>query len=344
MSFAKSVWYVAAWSEEITVGELKPRKLLNEDIVLLRDRDGSARALLDRCPHRFAPLHLGQGTIRCRYHGLEFDSSGRCTRNPHGNGHISSNARVREYPIVERNGIAWVWFGDPVLADPARIPNYDLIDPDHAHVARRYLSVKANYVLETDNILDLSHIQYLHPGTLGSSAVSQGQTQVVQEGSTVWSKRIVQDEQLSPFLERTFAIPAGQKANRWLDVRWDPASSLLLLVSIAPVGVERSANRTIAIPHLFTPETETTTHYWFASAFARRDHPDGQKQAEVHVEGLMTPFATEDMPMLEAQQSRLGTADFWSLNPVLLQTDAAAVRARKVLDELIRSESAAVTQ
>lgn len=341
-NYATSVWYMAAWSDELTGGELRHRKLLDQDLVLFRDEQGRAHALHDRCPHRFAPLHLGNctaaGTIQCKYHGLEFDSEGRCVHNPHGTGTIPRNAQVRRYPLVERHGIVWAWFGDPDAADPDSIPDYGRADPATAWVARRYLHVKANYVLETDNILDLSHIQYLHPSTLGTAAVSQARTEVVLDGETVWCRREIRAEIPSPFLARNFGLVPGEPADRWLDVRWDAASSLLLLVSMSAAGEGRDRGRTIAIPHIFTPETRTTTHYWFASAFSRADGDDGQARAEAHVEGLLQPFATEDMPMLEAQQSRMGDADFWSLRPVLMATDAAAVRARRLLDARIQRD------
>jgi vanillate O-demethylase monooxygenase subunit len=282
---------------------------------------------------------MDDGTVRCKYHGLQFDGHGHCTKNPHGDGKIPAAATVRSFPVIEKNGIVWFWPGEPAIATTTDTPEFSAVDDSVCHVARRYLHVKSNYVLESDNILDLSHIQFLHPGTLGSDAVQKAKTEVVQSGNTVWSKRVVSGEDLKPFLRQTFQVPEGLLADRWLDVRWDPPSSLLLSITIAPSGSLREQGVTIRIPHLFTPETETSTHYWFASCFERKEG-NGSEQAERHVEGLLKPFATEDAPMLEAQQRVMGDADFWSLKPVLLPGDAAAVRARRVLDMLIKAEKA----
>ena len=60
MTFLKNAWYVAAWSTEVEVGKLLSRRLLDEPVVIYRDLDGCARALTDRCPHRFAPLSMGR--------------------------------------------------------------------------------------------------------------------------------------------------------------------------------------------------------------------------------------------------------------------------------------------
>lgn len=345
MSFLKDAWYMAAWSSEIESGKLLGRMLVGNKVAMFRDPQGKPRALLDRCPHRFAPLSMGEclpdGSVRCKYHGLEFDGQGRCTRNPHGDGKIPAAASVYSFAMLERHGIVWIWPGDPAKADPAKLADFSAVDEAACFVARKYLHVRANYVLESDNILDLSHIQFLHPGTLGSDAVQNAKTEIVQEGNTVWSKRFVSREGLMPFVRQTFQVPEGALADRWLDVRWDAPSCLMLSISIGVSGAPRASAKTVLIPHLFTPETESSTHYWFASCFRRDEYDDGQARADRHIEGLLRPFATEDAPMLEAQQSVIGDADFWSLKPVLLPGDAAAVRARRILDGLIRSETTA---
>jgi vanillate O-demethylase monooxygenase subunit len=341
MEFLENAWYMAGWSHELRCDKLLSRTLLNRALVLFRDLQGTARALHDQCPHRFAPLSLGEiradGTVRCQYHGLVFDGNGRCVQNPHGDGRVPQAAAVRSYPLTERHGIAWVWMGPPQEADVSTLPDYGAIDESLCHVARRYLHVRANYQLESDNILDLSHVQFLHPGTLGSSAMATGTTEVEQSGHTVTYKRTVRGEALMPFLRSNFHIPEGELADRWLQVRWDPPSSLLQTVTIARSGRPAAEGRSILIPHLFSPETASTTHYWFASCFSRADHPDGAERAERHATGLHVPFSTEDMPMLEAQQRRMGQRDFWSLKPILLPSDAAAVRARRVLEGLMRT-------
>jgi vanillate O-demethylase monooxygenase subunit len=334
-----NVWYMLGWSEEFSLAELVTRRIADHALVVHRTAEGSLSVLMDRCPHRFAPLSLGEltpgGSIRCRYHGLEFGPTGACTLNPHGSGKIPAAARVQSYPIVERHGMAWVWIGQRA-PDEALIPDYSAIDEQRCFVARRSMMVGANYQLESDNIMDLSHIQFLHPGTLGSSSVQDGETKVEQEGLTVHSRRFISGERLPPFLEQVFQVPPGTVTDRWLDVRWDPPACMLLTVSIGLAGRPRDEARTVLIPHVFSPKTSSQTYYWYASCFAKTDAPDGQERAERHVTGLTRPFADEDLPMLEAQQAVLGDADFWSLKPVLLVGDAAAVRARRVHDSLSR--------
>jgi vanillate O-demethylase monooxygenase subunit len=344
MAMLKNAWYMAGWSEEFGDTRVVERTVANRSLVLFRGPDGRVAALGNRCPHRFAPLHIGEltpsGHLRCRYHGLEFGPDGRCTHNPHGDGRIPAAARVDCHPVAERHGIVWLWMGEAARADESMLPDFSAIDSTRCFCARRSMLVKAHYQLETDNIMDLSHIQFLHPGTLGSSAVHEGVTKLEQEGHTVWSRRFISGERISPFLEQTFQVPPGSPVDRWLDVRWNAPSSMLLTVTIGISGRPREEARSVQIPHIFTPATDATTHYWFASCFDRELYPDGQSRAEQHVAGLTHPFANEDLPMLEAQQSVIGSADFWSLKPILLATDAAAVRARRVHDELLKREAA----
>src|SRR4051812_26504091 len=123
-NFLRNAWYMAGWAGELGREPLA-RRLVGEAIVLYRKENGDPVALQDRCPHRFAPLSRGklhQDTIECGYHGLRFDAAGQCVLNPHGNCHIPQGAKVRSYPLVEKNTLAWIWMGTPELADPSLIP------------------------------------------------------------------------------------------------------------------------------------------------------------------------------------------------------------------------------
>jgi vanillate O-demethylase monooxygenase subunit len=117
-----------------------------------------------------------------------------------------------------------------------------------------------------------------------------------------------------------------------------------LWVGIAPAGTPepRKVGKRIPFNHFFTPETEKTAHYWFATSYPRRMGEEGERRANEDIKYLRGPFEAEDLPMLEAQQKLMGDADFWSLKPILLPGDAAAVRARRVLDQLIKQEQEAL--
>jgi vanillate O-demethylase monooxygenase subunit len=341
MTFIRNAWYIAAWSHELSAEKGLGRTLLGEPVMLFRDAQHGARALSDRCPHRFAPLHKGDvrdGTVGCPYHGLRFDGTGRCTHNPHGDGRIPAAAHVRSFPVIERHGAVWIWMGDAALVDAgASLPDFSFVDPEDNEVSTGYLLTRAHYQLSVDNLLDLSHFQYLHPDTLGSDAIARDPGRVEQDGDTVRSSRRTQAERLPAFVARAFGVPDGVRADRHLEVRWDPPSLLAIDVAVCPSGAAHG--RVSRSAHLLTPETAASTHYFFAFGLPKALGPAARALVDYAVAGLMVPFRDEDLPMLEAQQAALGATDFWAQRPVLLASDAGAIRARRIVERRVAEEA-----
>jgi phenylpropionate dioxygenase-like ring-hydroxylating dioxygenase large terminal subunit len=340
MSFLKNCWYAVAWADELSRA-LLAREILGERIVFYRKLDGSVAALADRCPHRFAPLSMGrlvEDTIECAYHGLRFNGVGECVFNPHGNGMIPSRAIVRSWPLVERHQLVWIWMGDATRADPATIPEFQFLDDPTFQNVKGYTLAEGHYELMTDNIMDLGHIEFLHPGLLGSDAVRKAQTETTQQGHTVHSNRLTQNEVLPPVLQRWYE--AGERrVQRWLNVRWDPPALMKLTVGVLPEGEPREGAHESQGCHLMTPATETTTHYFWAQGrnWGERD----PAMDALRLDSLRKAFDTQDKPMIEAVQRNMGTTDLESLSPVMLSNDGGPVRARRVLKRLIADETSA---
>ena len=342
MQYLTNVWYVAATTLELG---LKPfhRTILGTEIVLYRKSDGETAALRDRCAHRFAPLHLGEikgDALQCPYHGLQFGPDGQCVHNPQGAGKITRGARVQSYPVAERHGFVWIWMGAVESAEYSLIPDLSQWEdkPDHIPV-RGYIRPKANYELLTDNLMDLSHALYLHSGGIGSAAIERAKSEVVVAGRSVTSNLWMPDELPSPYYSARFNN-YQQPVDHWLDMTWRPAAILTLDSGITPTGRPREEGVRGLVAHLLTPETETTTHYfWIHTRSDRRQDLDVSAQI---AKALRTAFEREDQPMIEAQQAMMGTSDLWSLRPIFLPADAAAVRVRRTLAELIKEENADV--
>ncbi|OAJ61450.1 (2Fe-2S)-binding protein [Paraburkholderia ginsengiterrae] len=343
MPFLSSAWYVAAFSREVVADAPFARTLLDRPLVFYREPGGTVVALEDRCPHRFAPLSRGRlidGALECPYHGLRFGAAGTCVLNPHGDGRVPAGARARCYPTRERYGAIWIWMGEAQQADRVPLPDFDFLDPERNVTSEGYLLTQANYQLSADNLLDLSHFQYLHPDTLGSDMMARGTVQSASEGDTVRVRRIMQGEMLRPFVGQAFGVPDGKAADRELDVRWQPPGLLTITVSVREAGAPPEMARVGMSAHWLTPETATRTHYFFAFGLPREMGEEGAALVQYSVEGLMKPFRDEDLPMLEAQQRAIGGRDFWSLRPAMLPIDAGAVRARRIMERLIADETA----
>lgn len=341
MSFLRNCWYVAAWDDEVAAKGSIHRRILNEDILLARDAQGVVRAMRNRCPHRFAPLSMGERTgdvIECPYHGLRFDLEGRCVHNPHGDGRIPPNAKVQTYPIAMRHMLLWIWMGDPAKADATAIPELKGLDPDRFAINKGYMHTPVNYEYMTDNIMDLGHIEFLHRGLLGSEAVLSAEIDVRQDGNVVHSNRLTRNEMLPGALEALYQT-GGKPVDRWLDVVWHAPANMQLVVGVTDAGgAERVGKETPGV-HLMTPETESSTHYFWSNARDfRRDDAELHQALE---RGFELAFEHQDKPMIVAQHAAIDGEDFWDLQPVILEGDAGAIRARRILRKLIREEEAA---
>jgi hypothetical protein len=84
--------------------------------------------------------------------------------------------------------------------------------------------------------------------------------------------------------------------------------------------------------HIFTPETSASTHYFLAGSYRKSDKPP------VMPENFKDSIREEDKPMLEAIQRRMKDREFWSMNPLLLTVDGAAVLSRRILQKMIAAE------
>jgi len=340
MDFLRNAWYAAAWGDEIVPGSLFRRTLLNTDVLFYRLRGGGVVAMDNRCPHRFAPLHRGKligDQVQCGYHGLEFAPTGVCAHNPHGDGRLPARATVRTYPVRERLGVTWIWMGDPALAEVAAVPDLSGLDPAGFSVNKGYIFVDANYELVSDNLLDSSHIAYLHPD-LGSESVTQGNTTIERVGDAVRVDRFMPGERLPRFLDMVYGMN-GQLVDRWLEVSWQPPAVIEVRISVAPAGSVRADALQRPTYHLVTPETDWTSHYFWSSSRDFR-HDDVALHGMLQ-SGIARVFETEDKPMIEAQQETVGRFDMGTLNPIPLVGDGGVFQARSILRKSIAREAAA---
>jgi phenylpropionate dioxygenase-like ring-hydroxylating dioxygenase large terminal subunit len=327
-AYVRNCWYLAAWTGEVPEGGFLARKLLDRPWLLWRESDGSWSMVADRCPHRFVPLSRGRfvaGRITCGYHGLTFDGSGKCVHNPFGR-EVPPAARLASLPIVERHGGLWFWPGDPELIDDAQIPDFAFIDQG-SPIERAHYVMGVNYELIADNLLDLSHAEFLHVESFGTngSMFSHGRQSVEQdESGAIWNKWDMVGA--PPPGWATSLVPPGSGVDQALHIRWHAPASLGLFISMKkPDGtllVPPMAN-----PHILTPETQSSTHYFFT-------HEPGA-EAEAMARRV---FLEEDEPMISAQAKAMAGEDFWDLQPVILPSDAAAIRARRRLMQLRRAE------
>jgi phenylpropionate dioxygenase-like ring-hydroxylating dioxygenase large terminal subunit len=330
----ENCWYQVAWQHELKAGNHLERTVLDRALLLFRDASGASKAILNRCPHRFAPLSAGTiegGIVRCGYHGLAFDGSGRCVDNPHGA--ITSALCVPAFPIVERHRAIWVWLGSG-SGELSQIPDLSFIDvsPETARIYG-YLPTAANYQLLTDNIMDLSHADYLHPTSLGGM-MTTAKTSTKESNGAVTVEWLSNDCVAPPAFYSM--VPPPSRADIWTQVVWKPPAVMVLGTGASIAGTARSPINEATTLHNITPATSVSSHYFFCST--RKFKVDDAQFTATLGELISNAFRTEDKPMLEKQQACMGTEDLFALKPALLKIDAGAVQARRILTRLIDLE------
>jgi phenylpropionate dioxygenase-like ring-hydroxylating dioxygenase large terminal subunit len=346
-TYLRNAWYVAAWSDDLRDGQLLARTILKQPIVFYRKSDGNVAALQDRCPHRFAPLHMGKivgsDRIQCAYHGLEFDASGACVLNPHGTKNIPSRAHVRSYPVIEKHKAIWIWMGERT-PDASKVPDFSVLDniPEIHATKRDGITIRANYELIIDNLLDLSHTSYLHEGILGNQETVESEIALEQDGDDVVVSRHAHNAN-APGLFAILMPSNPGRVDKFTRMRWMPPSNLRLLTGICmPKAIPESGTGYHAI-HMLTPETDRTTHYFFTAVRFNVLTADDALNAQIQDKISTTrrfAFEEQDAPVIEAQQEVIDASET-SVDPVILAIDVGPVRYKQVLQKLIRAEQSA---
>jgi vanillate O-demethylase monooxygenase subunit len=328
---------MAGWSEELTV-QLLSRRVFDTPIVLFRKSDGSIAALADRCPHRFAPLSKGEkvgDTVQCGYHGLTFDGAGMCAHNPFSD-KIPPAARVQSWAVAERHDMIWIWGGDPVDADPALIPDFTMVTNSAAvRAVHGHTLIEAPYEFATDNLMDLSHIEFVHKGTFaGAGVIFAGTHEVKEEGDTLRSNWWMPGVKAPP---HTMGIyPPDMITDHWLNMRWNAPASMHLEVGATPSGAPRDGGVIVQQCHIVTPASATTSHYFWAST---RTHDLESAEVDgflLHLFGQA--FDDEDKPIIKAAYDNLEGQDFWDAGPLSLGIDAGGTRARRKIQAMLKAQ------
>lgn len=341
MSFIRNAWYVAALTEELGA-EMLPRTLLGDPVIFYRQPDGTAAALLDLCPHRFAPLSMGiikDGHVQCPYHGLEFDGTGRCTLNPHGNGARPAALNVRSFPLMERDGLVWFWPGDPALADPSHIPDYACRVAADRRTIGGHAEVDCNYKLLVDNLMDLGHAQYVHRSNAQTDAFDRVQRDVKAQNGTIENLMMYPDGSPTVFVTK-FLDTGGKNVDLWNNIRWNAVGSMLNFIGFALTGTPKEDSFNSMGTHIVTPATEATCHYFFGASrnFAIDDPAVDDAFRAWQRQALML----EDKPMVEAIEALKPVIARHKLRPAMLACDEAAVRVSREIERLERAEMSAV--
>jgi phenylpropionate dioxygenase-like ring-hydroxylating dioxygenase large terminal subunit len=344
LGYPRNAWYAAAWDHEVAATSILVRTVAGRSLALYRTQHGRPVALANACWHRLAPLSMGKlvgsDEIQCPYHGLRFNSAGRCTFMP-AQQTINPSAMVPSYPVVERHRFVWVWPGDPTLADPNLIPDmYQMDAPDWAGDGRT-ISVDANYTLVLDNLMDLTHEEFVHSSSIGQDELSESDFSVTHDENTVTVTRWMLGIDPPPFWLKNMRdkFPGFEgKVDRWQIIEFQAPSTIRIDVGVAKAGTgapegDRSQGVNGFVMNTITPETDRTAHYFWA--FMRNYRLDSQLITTQLRDGVHGVFG-EDEAMLSAQQRAIDANpdhEFYNLN-----IDAGGMWVRRLIQRMIEAE------
>jgi vanillate O-demethylase monooxygenase subunit len=342
--FLKNCWYMGGWDHEVMDGKLLERRILDQPVVFYRGESGQIIALDNRCAHRGAKLSQGRiegDCVRCMYHGLKFDPSGKCVQIP-GQERIPPQLGVKSYPIVEKQHCMWIWMGDPALADPSTILDIPYLEDSRWKGIPAYLHYDANYLLIVDNLSDFNHLAFVHTNTLGGSEEYAYVTKPVAidrlpNGFSVerWHK----DSDPPPYLRKVIKNKTGKVDRRNIARMLVPGIFLMdTMFAAAGMGAEgegREGTLEFRNCQFMTPETERTTHFFwnYLNDFEGADYTISMSLLDSLIEGFM-----EDKEIIEEQQKMLDADPSFKL--IAVAADVALSHFRYTLDKMIQAEQA----
>lgn len=342
-SFApRNCWYVAAFINEIG-DELLERWLLNEPVVIYRKEGGEAVAVNGRCPHRHFPLGKSKrvgDAIQCGYHGITFDAGGKCTFVP-SQKTVPGVYSIPAYPLVERGLWAWIWMGDPDKADEALIPTLDEIDYDvEGLIPYPFMAfeVEGRYQLLNDNLLDLSHLSYLHGTSIGTTTDAETPETRNVNPRRLSSRRIMPDTDMTPVLMNMTDYRGKVDRINGMDF-YAPGFHAGLGDFQISAGHERAGEylHKGRVWHAIAPATMTRSHYFFAMTVTDLEQVEHSREviqavldedilATVEIEKIVQTIGEDALPM-----------------ELMIKSDQTAVMGRRIVQAMIDREAVSPT-
>jgi vanillate O-demethylase monooxygenase subunit len=338
-TYPRNAWYVGAFAEEVTRTPFE-RTILGERVLFYRTEAGAPVAVDARCAHRRFPLAAGYLTgddITCQYHGWQFDPSGACTTIP-SQERVPAGCKIRSYPVVQIWNWVWVWTGDPALADTSKIPDHDtelkVTNPNWHAVTGGHSLLKARNQLMVENLLDLSHLTFVHKQTIGTQSVAATPVEMEAFPGGVIATRKMTDGEVPPAFIKLMNID-GPAERTTKSTFYAPGITLAGSAFSKPAvnGETPHLYGDFKVLHVTTPETPTTSHYFWGWT---RTFGLGDEALTKSMTEMLYKVFLEDKIAIEMQE--LAISDEENRSDFSAAADAPALRGRRILEEMMDAE------
>ncbi len=334
----RNAWYVAGLSDEFG-RMLAPRRLLGDGVVIYRREDGGPVALEDACPHRKLPLSMGQldgDHVVCGYHGLTFDRAGACVAAPTQPNAIPKRAHVRSYPVEDCYGFLWIWMGSGAPTPLFEIPHWDA--PGWGATARGRMEIACNYLWVVDNLLDPSHVAWVHQSSFAGAGADDTPLEIEELPDGVIVSRWIMNQPAPPYYRDIFGLTGAVDRKQHYECRLPSIAINRSVYTPAGAGgrdAEPSPETLINNSYNFmTPiDADRTLYFWVQH---RNQRADDAEVSSRMFEGATAAFL-EDKAVLEAVHAGMADAQAPAIN---LGLDAGAMRFRRLVERRARAEAA----
>lgn len=338
--YPRRQWWMVAFSSEVS-REILPRTVLGEKVVLYRTEDGKAVAAAGICPHRMYPMEKGRlvgDDIQCGYHGFKYDPKGVCVLTP--SQATPAPACLRSYPVIEHGGTVWMWTGEAELADPALMPDLSSVglgNPDWAADFAPRFDLGGRYTLLIDNLLDLTHVSFIHTDTLpNGDAVAKIPYELVSTEKSLNMRRVGKGIPSNPFLKTLYPHYDGP-ADQSFDAEYLGPCLIRTAGTMWASGTGEPLG-TLNFLHIITPETPTTTFY---HTITTRDFGLKDPAVSALSDLFARTIGPQDKEAIEAIEKVLQGRGI--PREVSCKADAGAIQVRRRLTAQIEAEQAAQT-
>jgi len=163
----REYWIPALQSKEVPAADGPPMRfrLLNENLIAFRTTSGKVGVVANACPHRGASLFFGRNEeegLRCVYHGWKFDVTGACVDMPSepAESNFKSKVRAASYPVIERNGVIWMYMGPRTTPPPLPNMEFNCVPEGHYRIGMNVR--ECNWVQAVEGGIDSAHSAILH--------------------------------------------------------------------------------------------------------------------------------------------------------------------------------------
>lgn len=336
-------WWMAAYGKEVG-REILGRTILGERVILYRTEAGEPVALAGICPHRAFPLQDGAlvgDAVQCRYHGFKYDKVGACVLMP-SQDKVPAGIGIRKYPVVERGPAVWIWTGDPELASTDLLPDLASIgfdNPEWRVETRAPTELEARYTLLIDNLIDLSHITFIHHDTIpGGDAVVNLPCKIEETESSINVKRIGRSMPSNPLVKFYFPEHEGP-LDQCFDAEYFGPCLTRTGGAFYKPGTDIEVG-TMNFLHLITPITPTSVRYHIMFA---RNFSLNRPEFGPYTLNAGSRIQPQDIAVLEKIEVILQSSP-GPLKEISCRADLGALRVRNRLETQIKGDAEAAAR